>query len=296
MRKVLVTGAFGQLGIDVLSILRDEYDLLAVDLDLLAGFSFKGRKLAMDITSLSDLENNLKAWQPDVIVNLAAVTNVDECERNPELANLVNAQAVGNLLEAASKPGLHFIQISTDYLFDGTNGPYNENDPQNPINHYGRSKQQAERILMAGARDYTILRTNVVFGSSTHTGASFLKWLIDSLRAGKQVNIVDDQWNNPTWTIGLAEAVKTVIDDRVVGIFNYGGTDYLNRLEFARKIAQIFRLDTRLINSISTADLNQIAPRPLRCGLKNDKIAAINGIKLYSVEQAITKIFKQDSL
>ncbi len=295
-RKVLVTGAFGQLGMEVLYALQDQYDLLAVDLNIIGSVKFNGRSAQLDITSEASLKKIFGNWLPDIIVNLAAVTNVDLCERRPDLATAVNATAITSLLEAANTPDLHFIQISTDYLFDGEAGPYGEDDLQNPINRYGKSKQAGEENLIAGTDNFTILRTNVVFGGSTHTGASFLKWLIDSLRANRQVNIVVDQWNNPTWTVGLAEALKAVIDRNITGIFNYAGSDYLTRLDFAREIASVYGLDQNLIDPIKTAELNQIAPRPLQGGLKTEKISTVSGINLYSIDQAVTTIYNQGSI
>ncbi len=295
-RKILVTGAFGQVGADLVPALLPEYEVLATDLQINPNLDYTCESATLSITSQIDVRKIINDWKPDIIVNLASLTNVDDCERDKDLAWQINAGGVGNLIEAARGKDIHIIQISTDYVFDGKEGPYLETDQPNPINHYGQSKLDGERLLLNSTLDWTIIRTNVVFGASVHTGASFLKWIVDSLRAGKRINIVDDQWNNPTWTMGLAETIRKFIDDRITGIYNYGGADYLNRLEFAQLIANAYNLNQELLSPIDTAALNQLASRPLKGGLVNNRIETIPGITCYTVDEAIDQIRNQGTI
>ena len=267
--KILVTGAAGQLGNSVVTQLTGKYELLATDINIHNIQNIDTPSSVLDITDSEQVNRVLSQFTPDVIINLAAYTDVDGCELNPEKAYLLNTKSV-EWLSGRFKG--QFIQISTDYVFDGHNGPYSENDTTNPISEYGKTKLEAENILQNSKNNWCILRTNVLFDYFRETEASFIKWIIDSLRSKKSINVVVDQWNNPTWTQNLAEIIELVINKNVKGIYNYGGKDYLNRFEFAKIITGIFNLDQILISPISTISLNQTASRPLRGGLKTEKI------------------------
>ena len=211
----------------------------------------------------------LKRFQPDVVLNLAAMTSVDRCEVNPEVAEKINSGGVQNFLEVF---GGMFIQISSDYVFNGKAGPYDEEDIPDPINVYGRTKLDSDKFVMQYQNSWCIVRTNVVFDYSQHSEASFMKWVIDSLQNDKQIRVVHDQWNNPTWTYALADILGVIVEKESVGLYHYGGAEQINRLEFAKTIAKVFHLDDSLITPITTESLNQIAPRPLKCGLKTHLI------------------------
>ena len=227
---------------------------------------------------------------PDIILNLGAMTDVDKCENDPSMAREINVEGVKNLCHGF---GGHFIQISTDYVFDGIAGPYDELDETNPISVYGRTKLDADEWLRTNHTRATILRTNVLYSYTKLTQASFVKWVVDSLSQGKKINVVDDQWNNPTWTESLAPLIKKLIKVKAFDLFHYGDADLINRYDFALIIAKVFDLDTTLVSPISTDDLNQTAPRPLRSGLKTEKIESALGIVPNSVETCLEKIRKQ---
>jgi dTDP-4-dehydrorhamnose reductase len=218
------------------------------------------------------------------------MTNVDGCELNPVGAQSANVDAVKFLADGFKG---HFIQISTDYIFDGNNGPYSEADIPNPISVYGQTKWEADQYLESTECIVTTLRPNVVYGYTKYTKASFVKWVVDSLAAKKTINIVDDQWNNPTWTEALADVIERVIDKRLLGTHHYGGDRVMNRYEFAHIIADIFELDASLIKPIKTVELNQDAPRPLKSGMKTDKIEKELGIRPKSVETCLKEIRNQ---
>ena len=267
-KKVLITGAFGQLGNAVLKRFQD-VEILATDIFIppLSSGSFSMEIL--DVTKPEDVVKVLKRFQPDVVLNLAAMTNVDGCEANPEVAEKINSGGVRNFLEVF---GGMFIQISSDYVFNGKAGPYDEEDIPDPINVYGRTKLDSDKFVMQYQNSWCIVRTNVVFDYSKHSDASFVKWVINSLQNNKQIRVVHDQWNNPTWTYALADILGVIVEKESVGLYNYGGAEQINRLEFAKTIAKVFHLDDSLITPITTESLNQIAPRPLKCGLKTHLI------------------------
>ena len=287
MSRILITGAFGQLGTSLRNILSDQSILAA---GRMIPMKEKNGCALLDITELNQVRETITLFQPDVIVHLAAMTDVDGCERDPELAFDVNVRGTENLLDNFSG---RFIYISTDYVFDGTDGPYGEDDETNPISVYGQTKLAADKWLTNNHPKVTIFRANVVYGYTKRTKASFVKWVVDSLSDGKPIHVVDDQWNNPTWTESIATVIKVLIEKEALGLYHYGDKEYMNRYEFAHLIAKVFDLDASLISPISTADLKQPAPRPLKSGLKTEKIESALGIVPNSVETCLQEIRKQ---
>ena len=286
-KKLLITGASGQLGNSVVNQLFGKYELLATDINNNKSNTRDIPFSILDITDIEQIKNTVANFNPDVIINLAAFTEVDGCELNPDKAYLLNAKSVEML---SNNFDGQFIQISTDYVFDGYNGPYYEDDDTNPLSVYGKTKLEAEKILHDNINKWCILRTNVLFDYYNYTEASFIKWIIDSLKSNKSVNVVDDQWNNPTWTQSLAEIIELVIIKNVTGFYNYGGADYLNRFEFAQNIANIFNLDNTLILPISTESLNQAAKRPLKGGLHTEKIEQDFDIQCVDLKTSLNMI------
>lgn len=286
MKKVLITGAFGQLGAACLERFNPDYELLATDTHLPTQ-SFDYQTQLLDITDLNSVEAVKNAFNPEIIINLAAMTDVDGCEREPIVAREINAAAVQNLFRGFNG---HFIQLSTDYVFDGLNGPYGETDVPHPINVYGRTKAEADQWLLDQAGKVTIVRANVIFGMTSGTKASFVKWVVEALTEKKPIRIVNDQINNPTWTVALADVIETIIRQKKIGIYHYGGAEFINRYEFALKIAEIFDLNPALIAPITTNELNQTAARPLKSGLRTKKVEKELGIHPISVETCLRKI------
>jgi len=286
-KRILITGASGQLGNSVVNQLFGKYELLATDISNNKFNTLNIPFSILDITDIEQIKNILTNFNPDVIINLAAFTDVDGCELNPDKVYLLNAKSVEML---SNNFDGQFIQISTDYVFDGYNGPYSEDDGTNPISIYGKTKLEAEKILQDNINNWCILRTNVLFDYYNNSETSSIKWIIDSLKANKSINVVDDQWNNPTWTQNLAEIIELVINKNVTGLYNYGGAVYLNRFEFTKIIADIFNLDKTLILPISTESLNQAAKRPLKGGLKIEKIEEEFDVKCVDLNTSLSMI------
>lgn len=263
MKKVLVTGAAGQLGesLQLNRYITIRTDLVQPDVD--------DNITILDITNEDHVKNLLYNEKPDFIIHLAAMTNVDGCELNPGQAQLINVQGTENLLNHFDGK---FMLISSDYVFDGKDGPYSEEDKVHPINVYGRTKLDAEEKVRKCSNDWIIIRTNVVWNIGGNFTASFADWVVDELKNNKKIKIVDDQWNNPTWTVDLSRVIEELLHFDASGVYHYGSADILNRYKFACLIADVFELDDNLIEPITTKELNQLAKRPLKCGLKTDKI------------------------
>ncbi len=187
----------------------------------------------------------------------------------------------------------HFIQISTDYVFDGKSGPYSEEDEPNPKSVYGKTKLFADNWLLDNYSKSTIIRTNILYSYTKRTKASFLKWVVDSLNDNQNIKVVNDQWNNPTWTESLSSVIYKIIDNQAFDLYHYGDRDILNRFDFSILISKVFNLDSSLIMPISSDELNQIAPRPRKSGLITKKIESELGIIPKSVETCLNEIRKQ---
>lgn len=261
MKKVLVTGAGGQLG--------QSLDLQNVTTIRTSRSKSDSIDVILDVTDNQNVESLINEHDPDIILHLAAMTNVDGCELNPDKAHEINVKGTANLLKLFDGK---FIFLSTDYVFNGEDGPYSENDEVDPINVYGRSKLDAENIVKEISNDWVILRTNVVWNIGGSYHASFADWLVNELTNERTVKIVTDQWNNPTHTDDLGRVIDQIIEKDAQGLFHYGSSDVLNRYDFAKLIANVYELDESLITPIRTESLNQSAKRPLKSGLKTDKI------------------------
>lgn len=296
-RRILVTGSNGMLGqrtVEFYSRFND-IELLATSVEnesIIKNIDY----IQCDISNRNEIKKVIYDFCPDVIINTAAYTNVDKSETERELAWKINVKGVEYLAEASRVIDSHLIHISTDYIFDGKNGPYNENDVPNPLGYYGRTKLASENALKISAIKYTILRTNVLYGTAKFSRPDFVKWVVDSLRNNIEIKIVDDQINNPTFIDDLVQAINTVIELRKEGIYNIGGIEFLSRYEFTLMIADYFGLDKSLINKIKTSDLNQPARRPLKSGLITIKAQTELDYKPHTIMQALELMRKELNL
>ena len=285
--KILITGAFGQLG-QVLSSTLSNYNEV---IRTLKNKFDNEEGLILDITNKILLREVINITKPDLIINLAALTNVDYCEQKPDLAKQINLFGVENICEVF--PG-KIIQISTDYVFDGKNGPYSENDTVCPISIYGNTKLDAEKIILSHNSNNLIIRTNVLYSGNLNSNASFLGWVVNSLKNKNKISVVEDQINNPTWTQSLTNVICLCIKNHISGLVNWGDKDYLNRYDFALKIAKVFNLDSTFIKPILTKDLNQVAKRPLKSGLISKKLENILNVSSPKIDECLQIIKKSN--
>lgn len=240
-----------------------------------------------DISIREDIKNLILNFYPDVVVHTAAFTNVDLSEKERELCWKINVKAVEYITEACRVLGNHLIQISTDYIFDGTNGPYNENAAPNPLGYYARTKLASENIIRMSGVDFTIIRTNVLYGIAD-SRPDFVRWVVNKLRCNEKIDIVTDQINNPTFIDDIVQAISKIIEFKKYGVYNIGGCEFLSRFDFALKIADFFNLNKDLIFAIVTKDLNQLARRPLKSGLIITKAQSELNYAPYTIDEALT--------
>ncbi|MCE3258951.1 MAG: dTDP-4-dehydrorhamnose reductase [Bacteroidetes bacterium] len=295
--KLLITGSNGLLGQKLVYKLRNGSDTLIAtargDNRLVKkdGYLYE----SLDITSKQNVETVFRKYMPDVVINTAAMTNVDACETDRENCWLMNVTAVEhqvNVLTQLKKENSgynpHFIHLSTDFIFDGTHGPLDENEKPNPLSYYAESKLAAEKIVQASSLDWAIPRTVLVYGIVDNMSRSnIVLWVKSNLEQGKKINVVDDQFRTPTLAEDLADGCILIARKRAKGIYNISGKDFYSILDLARKVADYYGLDKTLINPSKSADIKQPAKRPPVTGFIIDKARKDLGYEPHSFEEGI---------
>lgn len=267
----MITGANGLLGQALVRRLSEfpEYDILATARhpeSLTKGAS--GGYQSLDVTKQSAVRRVFEDFTPDIVINCAAMTQVDACETDKEQCWQVNVDAVETLARNCLAHGSHLVQVSTDFVFDGTSGPYREIARPKPLSFYGKSKLAAENAARgAGLDAWSIARTVLVFGDGAHgTRSDFVRWVVRELSAGNRIRVVTDQVRTPTFVRDLANGIERLARFGKVGTFHISGREVLTILDFAHRIADAFDLDADLIDPIKTSELSSAAPRPLNSG------------------------------
>lgn len=282
MKKVLIVGSGGILGSELSIRLNELFDVLALPKSSSKNF--------LDITDFNMMYSIFKNFDPDFVINCAAFTNVDSCESNKQIARNVNVKGLMNLLKCMSKNS-KMIHISSDYVFDGKDGNYKENDMKKPINYYGKTKLEADNLLMGSNSNYLIIRPNVLYSSNISKNNHFLSWVINSLKEKTEISVVNDQISNPVYVSDLVEVIASCLLVDYNGVYHFGSEDVISRYDFALLISKIFKLDENLINPIKTSDLKQIAKRPKKSFLNCNKIISDLNIDLYPTEYSLMRIY-----
>jgi dTDP-4-dehydrorhamnose reductase len=279
--KLFITGANGLLGQAIVSIFTREtdFEIIQSSIEEKSFLEYGHIYEQLDISKKDDVKRLIGFYEPDVILNCAAFTNVDLCESEREFCWKLNVDGVKNLIIAAKKDDTKIVHYSTDYIFDGKASPYGEDATPNPISFYGRSKLASENALTTSGVKYIIIRTVVLYGIGNNVKNNFALWLINKLKNNEPVNIVTDQISNVTMVDDLAYGTMKLVEKECTGIYNIAGSDILSRYDFAISLCEVFKFDKNLVIPIKTADLNQPAPRPLKSGLLTQKAESELGFK-----------------
>lgn len=246
----------------------------------------------LDIRDPSAVRDYFDRIRPEVVFLTAAATNVDYCEDHPEETFRTNVEGAKNVAREVGRCGCKLVYYSTDYIFDGKNGPYDEDAQGCPVSVYGKSKLAAEKAVQEIVEDHLILRTTVVYGWDRRS-KNFAMQLYQRLQAGMPMQAPEDQFGNPTLVDYLAEASVRLVEQKTKGIVNVVGRDLLSRFEFGKALARVFELDPEMITPVSTASLKQRAQRPLRGGLKIEKLNRLLGTEAMSIEEALKRLRRQ---
>ncbi len=297
MKKVLITGSNGLLGQKLVALMAGQpgYEIIATSrgnnrLPFSAGY----RYCSMDITSAEETEAVISTEKPDVIIHTAAMTHVDQCEADKEGCWSQNVYAVGLLAEICARLDIFLLHLSTDFIFDGANGPYKETDEANPVSFYGWSKLAAERLVLHSKARHAIARTVLVYGIAHDMSRSnIILWVRDALKKGQAIKVVTDQWRTPTLAEDLAKGCMLIAENEAEGIFHLSGKDFLTPYEMALEAAAYFGLDDSLITPVDASTFTQPGKRPPKTGFIIDKAVDTLGYTPVSFKEGIAFLASQ---
>jgi len=294
--KILITGANGLLGQHLVSLLlKDTQHQIIATSKREPGNLLQNSRLhyyALDITDGMEVNLLMEKLQPNTIVHCAALTQVDACEEHPIKAWEVNVTATRFLLDAAKKIKAFFIYMSTDFVFDGMNGPYKEADIVNPVSYYGSTKVAAEKAVVESGLPYAIVRTCLLYGNILSGNRSnIITWVKENLEQGKKIKVVSDQWRTPTYIEDLAKGILLIAEKKAQGVFHISGSEKLSPYEMAIITGQYLKLDTALIEKVDASVFTQPAKRPATTGFIINKAEQILGFKPLSFEEGLKKMF-----
>jgi dTDP-4-dehydrorhamnose reductase len=296
-QRVLITGSNGLLGQKLVQLLSQEKSI-----ELIASARGANRLpatsdyqyVSLDIIQEAEVNQVFETFQPNMIIHTAAMTNVDTCETDPTGCELLNVTAVKYLISASEKYDTFFCHLSTDFIFDGANGPYAEDAEANPISIYGESKLKAEKLLQHSSLRWAIARTVLVYGIvADMSRTNIILWVKKSLEEGKTIHVVTDQFRTPTLAEDLAIGCWLITQKQAEGIFNISGSDFLTPYEMAIKTANYYGLNEKLIQKADSSTFQQAAKRPMRTGFILDKAHRELGYQPRSFDQGIALMAKQ---
>jgi dTDP-4-dehydrorhamnose reductase len=259
--KILLTGANGQLGSECKAVLENDYEVLAPDRE------------EFDITSWDLVITAISQLSPDIILNCAAFTKVDECETQKKLAERINVEGPRNLAQGAARYDKMIVHISSDFVFNGRKRlpqPYFEDDPMLPISYYGQTKMESEMAVKQNADNYIIIRSGWLYGV---TGENFIKRIVRSaLRRGQEgIRVVNDQFGSPTWAYRLAQQIKVLIDKGKEGVYHATAEGFCSRHEWAKYLLDRMEIKTR-VTPCSSNEYPTPATRPMNSILENRQL------------------------
>jgi len=296
-KSILVTGSNGLLGQKIVNQLKHR-----ADIELIATSKGENRRIvqdftyvSMDITSKEEVEEVMQKYKPQVVINTAAMTNVDSCEDDRDNCWKINVTAVDYLLEESIKHQSHFVQLSTDFVFDGANGPYKESDAPNPLSYYAKSKLASEELVVkSGYTNTAIARTIIVFGTGDNLSrGNLVLWAKGALEKQSPINVVDDQFRAPTLADDLAKGCILIAEKNATGIFHLSGPETMSILEIVKRIGKYYSLSTDCVTPIKTSTLNQTAARPPKTGFVIDKARRELGYSPLSLEDSLAFLAEQ---
>ena len=274
--KILITGANGLLGQKLVALIAPhaEVNLIATSRgsDKIFYDLPMYRYRSMDVTNRKEVQEVIGQEKPNVIIHTAALTKVDYCEQHREICHRVNVTATEHVVEAAQANNCTVIHLSTDFIFPGTKRLLREEETPGPINYYGQSKLEAERLIKGSGIHYAIVRTAIVYGVVPHLSRSnIILWVKDSLKRGKTIHVVDDQYRTPTLAEDLAMGCFLIAQQQATGVYNISGEELLTPYDMAQMTADYFKLDKSLITRTDSSRFKQPARRPLETGFNIEK-------------------------
>lgn len=300
VKKILITGSNGLLGQKLVHLLNQEpyntlYQTIASSRGENRVSAFQSLHYeSLDVSQAEDVNRVIGLLKPQIIIHTAAMTQVDQCETEKELCWSLNVKAVENLIHACRENNSFLIHLSTDFIFDGEDGPYDEEATANPVSYYGESKLEAEKLLQESEIRWAIVRTVLVYGiTEAMSRSNIILWVKKSLEEGKSIQVVDDQWRTPTLAEDLALGCVLIADQEKEGIYNISGKDFLSPYEMALQTADFFNLDKSLIVRTDGSKFSQPAKRPPKTGFIIEKARRELGYEPHSFKEGIALLSTQ---
>lgn len=289
MKKLLITGASGLLGLNTALEAAKDFDVY--------GVTYKHHILtdtinlvSADLAAPGTVQQIYEQTQPDWVIHCAALTNLEACESNPELAEELNAHLPARMAEEAARRGLRFVHISTDAVFDGKKGNYSEDDVPNPLSVYARTKFAGEKAVAEAYPESIIARVNM-FGWSPTGKRSLAEFFFNNLRDGNQVKGFTDVFFSPLLVNDLARILLRMLDSQLSGLYHLFSADAISKYDFGIAIAQRFDLNKNLISPISVMESELSAARSPNLSMRTDKLAQALGEQLPNIGAGIDRFY-----
>ena len=294
--KILVTGANGLLGYKLIQQLSKTLGVttIATARKQITELPPMVQFLELDITHHDQTMEVLSSEKPDIVINTAAMTQVDQCETEREQCWTANVIGVENVVEACEKNNIHLVHVSTDFIFDGSHGPLDETAKPKPVNFYGESKLAGEQVVQKSKLNWAILRTVLVFGVTPDLSRSnIVLWVKKSLEEGKTIHVVNDQWRTPTLAEDLAMGCYLAASQKATGIYHISGEEMMTPYDIAQETADFFKLDKSLIKATDSSTFKQPAVRPLKTGFIIAKAKKELGYQPHSLREGLGVLASQ---
>jgi dTDP-4-dehydrorhamnose reductase len=290
--KILITGGSGLLGSKIAG--------KAVEKGYKVYSGYKthepmfGIPMEIEISDKIFVNKIFESLKPDIVIHTAALTDVDKCEEDNELAWRTNVEGTRNIAEISREYEAFLVYVSTDYVFSGEEGMYREMDETNPINYYGVTKLEGEKNVKTLMDEWCIARPSVIYGSTPATGkVNFALWVLEKLERREPMNIITDQYVSPTLNTNLAEMILEVLERRLTGVYHLAGATPMNRYDFACFLAETFRLDKKLIRQAKFEDMKWKAKRPRKTTLNVEKALQTLNKKPMKIDDALNVLKKE---
>ena len=288
-QKILVIGGTGLVGSTFLHYAPKNSEIFVTEHDATftqSGITSQKIDLLKDKNKISEYIHKIK---PTAVIHTVAFSSVDFCETNHELANLLHVEITKDIAKTCNETNSKLVYFSTDAVFDGKKSQkYSESEDPNPLSFYGKTKLDAEKIILAENDRNVVLRTTVIYGHQKHS--RFTQWVLENLKNNQTVTAFTDQYNTPTLVDDLSKAIVKILELDLSGLFHASGKTCLNRYEFALKLAEKFQLDKKLVLPILASEKNQIAPRPKNGCLDATKLENLIGMKFCDIDSGISFI------
>lgn len=290
--KLLVLGGSGLVGNSLLKMNNNKFKIITtfnqnkINIPKIQSFQCSLPQ------NFDELENIIKNEKPEILVNAMGYSNIDFCELNKEKTHLLHVKISEKISNIALKSNTKIIFLSSDYVFDGLKGNYTESDIPKPINYYGYTKFEAEKIVLKN-KNNVVLRTSVIYDWDVRV--RFFNYVIENLKNQRKIKVTNDIFNSVTLIDSLIQSIFSVIEKKKVGIFHTVDSTCVNRYDFAKCISKIFNFDEKLIQKISINDINVIAKRPQNACLDNSKAKKDLGIKFGTLEEGVRYILAKSN-